>query len=330
MSRKILDTSKSASSQSKADKSNKKIYYYLKSFRKPYLNLEKLLDFNKVDVLDRICKLYKIKDIDFGNWTSQTQRYNFTLALYISLYDLQRILKFKNNNLGFNVLSIGYGSRGTGGALAQYQPVDKYINLSRERRKDKYPAYNKDELIEQMSGFGSFAHEYGHFLDYHFGKISGGRTMAISGGSALLPPITLRYSKLKHDPQYYLDFFDKTIIQNTSNNIRECMYNIFVGAFLKKTGRPTDFYYRLYAHAKYFGDYWRQMNEIWARIFEIYIVYKLRLKNTTNKVLVSEGRGKYSADFDAKGKKAIYMTFGEISKISKDIDLLIELMNKQI
>ena len=330
MSKKIIDSSQSASKRSKADKTNKDIYYYLKSFRKPYLNIEKLLDFDKVDVLDKICKLYKIKDIDFGNWVSQKQRYNFTLALYISLYDLERILKFKNNNLGFNKLSIGYGSRGVGKALAHYTPAYDYINISRERRKDKYPAYNQDELIEYMSGFGSLAHEYGHFLDYYFGRINGGQTMSITGGSKTLPPIPLKYSKLKHDPEYYLNFFDNTIIQNSTNNIRECMYNIFVGAFLKKSGRPTDFYYRLYQFGTYYGTYWIQLNEIWARIFEIYIVYKLRLKNTTNKVLVAEGKGKYSADFDAKGKKAIYMTFGEISKISKDIDLLIKLMNKQI
>ena len=171
---------------------------------------------------------------------------------------------------------------------------------------------------------------FNFLLDYYFGRINGGQTMSITGGSKTLPPIPLKYSKLKHDPEYYLNFFDNTIIQNSTNNIRECMYNIFVGAFLKKSGRPTDFYYRLYQFGTYYGTYWIQLNEIWARIFEIYIVYKLRLKNTTNKVLVAEGKGKYSADFDAKGKKAIYMTFGEISKISKDIDLLIELMNKQI
>jgi hypothetical protein len=330
-SRKIIDSSLKASTRSKADKENVAILYYLKSFRKPYLNVEKLFDFSQVDVINKICKQFNLTNIDFGNWTSQTQRYNFTLALYLALYDLQKILKFKNNNLGFGALSIGYGSRGAKRALAHYEPRFDYINISRERRKDKYPSYDKDALREYMSGFGSLAHEYGHFLDYYFGRKSGGLSMALTGGTVTLPPVPIRFSPLKHDAKFYRQFFYRTIVQNTTNNLRTSMYVIFYKLFVKKDGRPTPYYTRLYTFASQGGGkYWIRLNEVWARLFEVYIVYKLRKINIKNKVLVADGKGKYTAEFNNKRINPVYVTLSELKKVEGDIDDLLLIFNNKI
>lgn len=326
--RKIIDSTLKASIRSQADKSNKAIYYYLKSFRKPYLDIEKLFDFAQVDVIKKICDKYNLKDIDFGNWTSQTMRYNFTLGLYLALYDLEKVLKF-NNDIGFGALSIGYGSRGAKRALAHYEPVSNYINISRERRRDKYPMYDKEQLREYMSGFGSLAHEYGHFLDYYFGRKSGGRSMALTGGTVTLPPVPIRYSPLKHDPKFYRDFFYRSIIQSSLNKYREAMYIIFYKLFVQKNGRPTSYYTRLYTYASQGGGkYWIRLNEVWARLFEVYVLYKLRKINITNKILVAEGKGKYSAEFFNKKINPVYVTLTELKKVEKDIDNLINLFKK--
>ena len=333
-SRKVLDSNNLSSLYSKADKTNREINYYLKKLRSPNLPINKFLDFRKENVLNKIINRYKLNNVDFGNWTSQTQRYNFILALFVALYDLEKVLKFKNDNIGQKVLSIGYGSRGVKGAYAHYDSFGKYINLSRERRADKVGINDKDQLRELYSGFGSLAHEYGHFLDYYFGNKAGGQTMAITGGKCTLLPIDLKKSAIKFNSKDIIGQFDINIVQSTGSRIRLLMYAIFTGLFLnrKKDFRPTDFYRRIYTYSKNVeSKYWIQYNEIWARIFEVYIVYKLKKINIVNKVLVSEGRGKYAKDTDLKRRRnPVYPTFTELKEVVKEIDELMIEFNKKI
>ena len=336
-SRKILDSNNLSSYNSKADRTNKKIDYYLKKLRSPNLPINKFLDFRKDNVLNKVINRYKLNNVDFGNWTSQTQKYNFILALFVALYDLEKVLKFKNDNIGQGVLSIGYGSRGIKNAYAHYDSYGQYINLSRERRADKVGIKDKDQLRELYSGFGSLAHEYGHFLDYYFGKKAGGQTMAITGGRCTLLPIDLKKSPINFDYFKYAEQFSINIIQGSRSRIRELMYQIFTYLFLntKITGgsnRPTDFYRRIYTYSKNVDSkYWIRYNEIWARIFEVYVVYKLKKINIVNKVLVSEGRGKYAKDTDLKRRRnPVYPTFSELKPIVPYIDDLIIEFNKLI
>lgn len=333
-SRKIIDSNNLSSYNSKADRTNKKIDYYLKKLRSPNLPINNFLDFRKDNVLNKVINRYKLNNVDFGNWTSQTQKYNFILALFVALYDLEKVLKFKNDNIGQKVLSIGYGSRGVKGAYAHYDSYGEYINLSRERRADKVGINDKDQLRELYSGFGSLAHEYGHFLDYYFGNKAGGRTMAITGGRSHLIPIDLKSSAVKFDPTDIIAQFDINIVQNSNSKIRLLMYQIFIGLFVnrKKSYRPTDFYRRIYTYSKNVQSrYWIQYNEIWARTFEVYIVYKLKKINIVNKVLVSEGRGKYAKDTDLKRRRnPVYPTFSEIKEVVPYIDELMIQFNKLI
>ena len=336
-SRKVLDSNNLSSLFSKADKTNRKIDYYLKKLRSPNLPINNFLDFRKENVLNKIINRYKLNNVDFGNWTSQTQRYNFILALFVALYDLEKVLKFKNDNIGQKVLSIGYGSRGVKNAYAHYDSFAKYINLSRERRADKTGIQDKELLRELYSGFGSLAHEYGHFLDYYFGNKAGGQTMAITGGRCTLLPIDLKKSPINFDYFKYAEQFSINIIQGSKSRIRELMYQIFTYLFLstKITGgsnRPTDFYRRIYTYSRNTeSKYWIQYNEIWARIFEVYIVYKLKKINIVNKVLVKDGKGKYATDTDLKRRRnPVYPTFTELKPVVPYIDELMIQFNKLI
>jgi len=334
-SSKFQDSSNMSSYNSKADRFNKHIFYYLKTMRKPVLSIDNYINIGEKDLINTICERYKINSIDFGNWTSQAQKYNFCLALFLSLYDLQKVLKFKNDNLGQKSLKIGYGSRGIKNAYAHFEPSINYINLSRERRADKVGNSDKDQLIEFFSGFGSLAHEYGHFLDYFFGNKISANTMALTGGVCTLKPITLQSSPIKFNANVYIDSFEKNIINGSdpkNNTPRRLMLELFVNVFLDKNFRPTDFYKRLY---KYSVDrdkkYWIRYNEIFARIFEIYVCYKLKKLGITNKILVSEGRGKYAKDTGGgRSKNPVYLTFSELEKVEHIIDELIKSFNNLI
>ena len=325
-SRKIIDSSSSSSIRSKADINNKFIDYYLKSFRRPNLAVEKYLNLSRTNVLADLLKKYHIESLDFGIWASQTMRYNFLLALFTGLYDLEKVLKFTNNNIGRGVLKLGYGSRGVPSAYAHFSPRDNYINLSRERRKDKVGG-DDESVREFKSGFGSLAHEYGHFLDYFFGAMCGGQTRSITGGDRILKKIPINFSRLNFNTQVYVDYFEERIIQGTENKSRILMCDIFIKLFLsKKTGRPTPFYIRTYEFAVFQGsEYWITFNEIWARLFEIYISYKLKKLGIVNKFLVHENRGKYATE-TTKGKRSrseVYVTYSEIAPVIPLIDKLI-------
>ena len=329
-SRKLQDSSNSSSIRSKSDRSNKNINYYLKSFRKPNLAVDKYLNLANKDVLGQLIKKYNLDSIDFGIWASQTMRYNFLLALFTGLYDLEKVLKFTNNNIGRGVLKLGYGSRGVPKAYAHFEPSSNYINLSRERRKDKVGG--DDEFVREFkSGFGSLAHEYGHFLDYFFGAYSGGQTRSLTGGSVVLKKISLTSSPIKFDKESYLDYFENRILQGTDNLERTLMFKIFITLFLdSRTFRPTPFYVRNYKFAvEQESGYWIQFNEIWARLFEIYVSYKLKKLGIVNKFLVHENRGKYATE-TTTGKRTrspIYATYSEIQKVEKLIDKLIDNFN---
>ena len=339
---KILQSTGEASNRSKAEKANLHFFnFYAKKMRKPFIALDRVYTLNYLNdnnILLKICDKYKLKDIDFGNWTSQNMRYNFTFALLVAMYDLEKVLNFHNNNLGFKKLSIAYGARGRGGAWAHYEPSTDFINLSRERRKDKRGISEDttpEDWAEHFSGFGSLAHEYGHFLDYYFGKKEKGGSAALSGGIRILPNIDLKKSSLKNK-QVVFERINKSFEQNIlvdGTPLRKAFYNLWVKLFFNIDSKGvikglSNFYFRSYEYATYAGSYWIRNNEIWARLFEIYINYKLYKKGVVNKLLVKDGKGKYAAENKGKAKSAVYVTYSELQKVLPQIEKIIDLMRK--
>jgi hypothetical protein len=240
---------------------------FYKQFRKG-LALPKALE-ESADSPLKIQEAYKLRGFQFGNWLSNEDRYNYLAAIYICLYDLNKVLKFKGNNLGLDKnLIISFGSRGSSGALAHYEPTTNAINMTRYKRMDSINRQRyafgqppieltKMERFVYTGGVGSFAHEYGHFLDYFFGANYDiySRSWALTGGTST-NPTRINWAK-KHNLRILTeDLMQKIYWKN------------------EKTKTPSAYYQRLKTSVK--GEYWHMRNEIFARAFEQYITYKLK------------------------------------------------------
>lgn len=90
---------------------------------------------------------------EFGNWMNDQDRQASLDMGYDALYDLAYALKISPADIALGGrLSIAFGARGRGNALAHYEPLREVINLTK------------------MHGAGSLAHEWGHALDDIMGK----------------------------------------------------------------------------------------------------------------------------------------------------------------
>jgi len=303
-----------------------------KPLRKPVLNLvPKVFKSVAIDkVAELVISQYKFRGLEFGNWVNQRRRIDFCLNLYTGLYDLNKVLKF-NNNIGINkTISIADGARGSSGALAHYEPVNNVINLSRDRRLDKQESWgyneNREQYIktkkdfrENLSGYGAFAHEYGHALDYIMAEKYTNRYSALSGGRKVLT-----------NPNYKTAYINFVNDLRTGNTELEKKFKDCFEPLLFRNGKPTSFYIGVYALALQKGTYWSRLNEIWARTFEVYVAYKLSKQGIVNKFLVKDGKGKYRQELNTQQFARAYPTFGEMAKVSKKIDAFIAEIAKTI
>jgi hypothetical protein len=315
-----------------------------KPLRTPKINVKRLFKDTNVGKLPAfIMSTYKIKGLEFGNWVNQVRRLDYCLATIIAFYDLQKILQFKNNNLGLDKsISMAYGARGGAFALAHYEPDNKVINLSRDRRIDKikdllgnkkFDSFKDTEsdkwlkltnkVREDVSGYGSIAHEYGHALDYILSeKYTQRRKTALSGGGYSI-------TSFKNANLAYSNFLDR--VYNKKDNVNE-LEQTFIDCFepfLFTKDKPTGYYRRVYNYAQETSDYWSRLNEIWARIFETYIAYKLDKTGIKDNYLVKAGKGKYRIELGGDAFN-VYPTFGEMAKNVKKIDKFIATINKYI
>lgn len=96
---------------------------------------------------------FNFKGGEFGNWLTDNDRQQSLNYGYDALLDLSKALSISPTDISLgNRLSIAFGSRGSGSALAHYEPDREVINLTK------------------MNGAGSLAHEWGHALDDIMGK----------------------------------------------------------------------------------------------------------------------------------------------------------------
>lgn len=102
--------------------------------------------------------------------------------------------------------------------------------------------------LTKTNGEGSLAHEYGHAIDYHASSKLG---FAPSGGSSVAM-----------QPQ-----------DRKGGAIPALFEKVFEALFWDEKGQPTDFQ----MHIKSMPKYWKQRNEVWARLFEAWV--SLRLKD---------------------------------------------------
>ena len=93
------------------------------------------------------------RGVQFGNWTNQRDRQEAINQAFDAFMDLSRLLGVSPRALSLNgELGVAFGARGSGKALAHYEPKEVVINLTK------------------TSGAGSLAHEWWHALDNYFAR----------------------------------------------------------------------------------------------------------------------------------------------------------------
>lgn len=226
---------------------------------------------------DNIVTRYYIKGFEYGNWTSTEERFNFLIATRKSLEQMKDVLGFAN--IGMNkTIGIAFGARGNGGsAKAHFEPDTFMINLTRE------------------NGYNSFAHEYGHGLDYFFGTYidQDVRSVALTFGRSTIKKVDLSQFKT-NSLRYY-----------ANKAVNDCI--------LDSEGNKTQSYITL-EKAKS-DEYWFRRNEIFARMFEQYIAYKLSKNGVKNTFLTKQ---KYLA--------ATYLKQNDFTRVLPTIEKLINAM----
>lgn len=266
-----------------------------KEFRKgavPSVLLSKMKDVRNVE------QLFHLRGFQFGNWVNNEDRFNYLAALGICLYDLNKVLKFKANNLGLDgALGVAFGARGQRGAVAHYEPRTHIINMTRYYEADRFDKpKSKAYRFVYSGGVGSFAHEYGHFLDFFFGS----RVEPHSKYYSLTDGKSTNPRRINYDQKKY--------------PIRYAMENLLEAAYWDKTKtKPSTFVKRIISFSN--KPYYVQRAEMLARMFEQYVAYKLKQLGVYNSFLT-----------DTKYTTTVYMTSAELKKMVPLFDKLLVLM----
>lgn len=259
-------------------------------------------DLKKVKDIRDVSKFFKFKGYQFGNWVTHEDRFNYLAALTICLFDLNRVLRFKDNNLGLDeTLGIAFGARGKKGALAHYEPGSSIINMTRYKEANRFlTPLSKAKRFVFSGGVGSFAHEYGHFLDYFFGsKVETVKSFALSFGRST-DNTRVEYDAKKYPMRYLME----SILEKAYWNPGKTEDSNYVK-------RIED------ALPEKYLDYFLSRNEIFARLFEQYVSYKLKELKIQNVFLT---KTKYHA--------VQYMTRTEMKTVIPLFDKLLIQMRK--
>jgi hypothetical protein len=218
---------------------------------------------------------YSLKGFEFGNWLSQSERYDHVLACDDSLKDLCKIMHTKN--LGFDCsIGVAFGARGQAGKgfAAHYEPHYNMINLTK------------------MNGAGSLAHEYGHALDYNIGRmidqhknyeaLTGGGITADNKNYARALNIGCQF---RSDANAIIDYL---FAVNYERLMEACVDCIGLNKYK-------------------FDDYYIVRTELFARAFEQYVCYKLKKQGQYNSYL--------TLPWDYYVKSSVYFTEEQIKTI---------------
>lgn len=203
------------------------------------LNFKKNYGFDE----DLFLQKYHLRAVQFGNWMNYNDRADHFLALVQALGDLDKIIH--TDNIGYyGKMSVALGARGRGKALAHYEPSMKVINLTKEK------------------GGHSFAHEYGHAIDFLAGEyFSKCNTFSLSSASST-----------------------QTIPSNAKvDEVRNLMNIVLDGV------RCGERYEKLANWSAGNGPaayaYWCNNTEIWARTFAQWVALQCREKKIKDVVL---------------------------------------------
>lgn len=118
---------------------------------------------------------FGFRGVQFGNWTNPADRRMAMDQAYDAFMDLAQLLGLSSKAMGLDgELGLAFGARGSGKALAHYEPVEVVINLTKTK------------------GAGSLAHEWLHALDNFLsrkGGVSLGYATHGNGRDAMRPEV---------------------------------------------------------------------------------------------------------------------------------------------
>lgn len=265
-------------------------------------DIPKSYDYDNIDFLE---SYYNLKAIEFGNWLSQQDRKNYLAGLGLALFDLTNVIGISPKTLSLKKkITVAFGARGRGSALAHFENDTFAINITRYSRPKKgstlKPSFDRTKLLTLSGGVGSFAHEYGHALDYF-----GGTYIEKHSSGALSDGRSLRVRP------------DKNLLKKTSlGGLMERLLNKIIW---KNDKTHSSYYQRLKSKKRgmRLTDYYFRRNELFARAFESYVHYKMKKKSYKNIFLA-----------ETKYDPQIYLSVQEIKSLEKDFDALIAAIKK--
>jgi hypothetical protein len=236
---------------------------------------------------------FNFKSIEFGNWVPANWRYSYLMAASLAMYDINKVLGFDFNTGLYKTLGLAFGSRGSGKALAHFEPGTFMINLTRYQRG----ADESQKLID--GGVMALAHEYGHALDYFFASYIAGGTRSLSNGDTT-------------DTKFRWILEGKVSI----DKMHLLMHEVLKAIIYTDGSGYTNYYKVLTLDG---NQYWYQHNELFARAFEQYVQRKLEKSGIKNRFLTQ-----------SKYNNAVYMPERLFLKVEPHIDNLIEEMRKRL
>jgi hypothetical protein len=250
-----------------------------------------------------LMQLFNLDAIEYGHWLNQQDRANYLGGVALSMLDLAGVLGFDKKQIGFGgKLSIGLGARGRGKARAHFSPAQFFINLTRFARPSKFATNSKNapernKLFFLAGGANAFAHEFGHALDYYLG------TSVLKQKGHVTGQIVST------------DFDTQLIKQKTIPGIiHKILFQIIWNKYKQD---HTEYYKKIRDHDEY--KYLCKRTELFARLFEQYVCFKLNAKNYYNLFLTEK---QYNNMF--------YLPAALLKKVLPDIDALMVLAKKVV
>lgn len=269
--------------------------------------------------------------IQFGRWLSNNWRLSYGLLILFLLNDMGSILhkispklypkKNEGYNLGRGVLTISMGANGDKAKRSWgfYQSDTNIINFRRHGRFDKLiidgltdynnslkkdigfknssnSFYNLENLqpyinrINFYSGIHAFCHEFGHFIDF---GILGTGTIPMSGYDfySFKSPKLFKDSVISKPITNPL--FKELVLKLLLTNSKEPQWSKFGERMETINLKQKSYFYKSV--------------ELWARIYEVFIYYKLQSMGIS--YLFSNGK------YEKKENSKYYATRDEIKKV---------------
>jgi len=290
----IISTSEKALATSRASE-----WWKHKGFMHLYQHFRKGPSNDGMDIFDHaqstaeIAAALKLRNITFGNYVSNNDRYNYLAMLCVGSVDLMNIVNIPQ--FGFGKLAMKFGAAGVPRSLAHFRPSDVSINLNRFKRGH--------QIGGDGDGMASLAHEYAHFLDQLFGhqvelkQNSFALTFRGKGNGST----SANMDELKEWAKGY--------------PMRTAMAELMASIILKPDGSKSEYWQRISTTKN--SSYYKLHHEIFARTFEQWIHYKLQNNDVNNR-----GLTKY------KYLDRVYLTDAEFRRALPKMNRLAEIISR--